>query len=164
MDVREATVDDARAIETVRVHGWRVAYRHVFPAAALDALPVDETRWRHRLAEPPPGWAIVVAEDEGAVVGFAATGPSRDGEAIGELYAIYVDPSRWSAGAGRALLARAERELAREHAEATLWVLEANDRARRFYELAGWLPDGAVKTEERLGVRATEVRYRKRLF
>lgn len=163
MHVRAATVEDALAIETIRVHGWRAAYREVFPPEALDALPVDETRWRHRLAEPPAGWSIVVAEDGGAVAGFAATGPSRDGNGTGELYAIYVDPGRWSSGAGRALLARAERELAAGYAEATLWVLEANARARRFYERGGWTVDGATKTEERLGVRAAEVRYRKRL-
>lgn len=164
MDVRAATVADALAIETIRVRGWQATYRHVFPPEELDGLPVDESRWRRRrVAEPPPGWAVVVAEDRGAVVGFAATGPSRDEDGIGELYAIYVEPSRWSAGTGRALLARAEHELARGHAEATLWVLEANDRARRFYKRAGWLPDGAAKEAEHLGVRAPELRYRKAL-
>lgn len=163
MDVREATVGDALAIETIRVRGWRAAYRHVFPPEELDALPVDETRWRRRIAEPPRGWSIVVAEEGGAVVGFAATGPSRDEPGLGELYAIYVDPGRWSAGAGRALIARAEEGLAADYREAALWVLEANDRARRFYERAGWALDGARKAEERLGVRAPEVRYRKRL-
>ena len=47
--------------------------------------------------------------------------------------------------------------------EATLWVLEDNPRARRFYELAGWRPDGARKADEWFEVSATEVRYRKRL-
>jgi RimJ/RimL family protein N-acetyltransferase len=42
-------------------------------------------------------------------------------------------------------------------------VLDDNPRARRFYERAGWQPDGAAKTEERWGVAAAEVRYRKRL-
>ena len=46
--------------------------------------------------------------------------------------------------------------------EAFLWVLEDNPRARRFYELAGWDTDGERKAEERWGVRAPEVRYRKR--
>lgn len=30
---------------------------------------------------------------------------------------------------------------------AVLWVLESNERARRFYEVAGWKRDGAVSTE-----------------
>jgi hypothetical protein len=41
-------------------------------------------------------------------------------------------------------------------------VLEDNPRARRFYERAGWALDGGRKAEPRWGVRAPEVRYRKR--
>jgi RimJ/RimL family protein N-acetyltransferase len=44
--------------------------------------------------------------------------------------------------------------------EATLWVLEDNPRARRFYEIAGWRPDEIVKEDEFLRTRVREVRYR----
>jgi GNAT superfamily N-acetyltransferase len=161
MVVRQATAEDALAIETIRVRGWRTAYRHVFPSGELDALPIDATRWRDRLTTPPVGWSTFVAERAGAVIGFAAVGPSRDERAIGELYAIYVEPDAWSTGAGRALLERAEELLRARYAQGTLWVLEDNPPARRFYELAGWVPDGARKAEERWGVHAPEVRYRK---
>jgi GNAT superfamily N-acetyltransferase len=163
VDVRIATGDDALAVETIRVRGWRTAYRHVLPAAELDAMPIAPERWRPRLATPPRGWTTFVAEDGGEVVGFASVGPSRDETGLGELYAIYVDPARWSSGAGRALLERAEAQLGSEYDTATLWVLEENPRARRFYETAGWVPDGGRKAEERWGVRAPEVRYRKEL-
>jgi ribosomal protein S18 acetylase RimI-like enzyme len=159
--IRPASPEDALAIETIRVHGWRSAYRHVYPVAELDALPIDPDRWRSRLHVPPPGWTTIVCEDEGRVVGFASSGPSRDEDEIGELYAIYVEPDAWSTGAGRALMAEAERRLSSEYDAALLWVLEDNPRARGFYERAGWAPDGVRKAEERLGVRAPEVRYRK---
>jgi GNAT superfamily N-acetyltransferase len=163
MRVRLAEGGDSLAIETIRVRGWRTAYRHVFPVDALDAMPVDDERWRPRLVSPPPGWSTFVAEDEaGGVVGFSSVGPSRDIQGLGELYAIYVDPDAWSTGAGRALIERAEEQLRTRYDVATLWVLEENPRARRFYERFGWEPDGARKAEERWGVRAPEVRYRKR--
>ena len=161
MHIRPVTEDDALAIETIRVRGWRTAYRHVFPAADLDALPIAPERWRARIAVPPPGWATIVCEDDGDVVGFASTGPSRDEDELGELYAIYVDPEAWSTGAGRALIESAEERLAREWPAALLWVLEDNPRGRNFYERAGWAPDGVRKAEERFGVRAAEIRYRK---
>jgi ribosomal protein S18 acetylase RimI-like enzyme len=44
--------------------------------------------------------------------------------------------------------------------EAVLWVLETNERARRFYEKAGWKTDGQTKTEERGPVVLNDVRYR----
>ena len=47
--------------------------------------------------------------------------------------------------------------------EAILWVLDGNTRARRFYELAGWQPDGAEKQMVWRGVEVHEVRYRRAL-
>ena len=163
MEVRTATEADAHAIEGIRVRAWRVAYRHVFPPADLDAMQIDASRWRERLADPPTGWTTLVALRDGDVVGFTTLGPSRDGAPVGELYAIYVDPDAWSTGAGRALIEATEDVLAQAFDEATLWVLEDNPRARRFYESFGWAPDGGSQLFERYGVRAPEVRYRKTL-
>jgi RimJ/RimL family protein N-acetyltransferase len=44
----------------------------------------------------------------------------------------------------------------------TLWVLRDNHRARRFYERAGFAPDGATNVLHRLG-GVTELRYRRAL-
>jgi GNAT superfamily N-acetyltransferase len=163
VEIRRATARDAKDIAGVQERGWQAAYRHVFPPAELDRGGfIYVARWRDRLRRPPTGWATFVAVRDNAIVGFASIGPSRDIARAGELYAIYVEPSAWSTGAGRALLERAEVELRSAHNQATLWVLEENPRARRFYERAGWQLDGGRKAEERWGVRAPEVRYRKR--
>ena len=69
----------------------------------------------------------------------------------------------WSRGVGRALLERAEEELASAWDEAVLWTLRDNPRTRRFYELAGWKDDGEQDSFERLGGSAGIVRCRKRL-
>jgi GNAT superfamily N-acetyltransferase len=82
----------------------------------------------------------------------------------GEVSAIYADPDAWSTGAGRALMTSAVAELARlGYADATLWVLDTNDRARRFYALAGWKEDGTSKTDGSRGFDIAEVRYRRTL-
>lgn len=163
MEVRDATAADAGPIGRVQEQGWQVAYRHVFPVAELDRGGfIQVERWQERLERPPRGWSTFVVERDGEVIGFASVGPSRDERGLGELYAIYVDPHAWSTGAGRALLDRCEERLFPRYPAATLWVLEDNPRARSFYERAGWSPDGARKAEERWGVRAPEVRYRKR--
>ena len=43
---------------------------------------------------------------------------------------------------------------------ATLWVLETNDRARRFYDAAGWTTDGATTSERVDCEMRPTVRYR----
>jgi ribosomal protein S18 acetylase RimI-like enzyme len=161
VEVHVAKVADADAIARIQQETWRVAYAHVFPREALAEQFIDVARWRRNIATPPAGWTTFVA---GApVAGFACVGPSRDEPDVGELYAIYVQPQSWSLGVGRALIASAEQQLGRSYDEGTLWVLEHNPRARRFYERAGWHVDGGRKNYERWNVRAPEIRYRKRL-
>ena len=163
MDVRPATVEDADAIARVHTRGWHVAYADVFPRDRLFEWQSDVERWRSRLSHPTPRAAAFVAEHGGRVVGFATCGPNRDEPPVGELYAIYVEPESWGAGAGRALIARIEHALLDAgFGEATLWVLAQNERARRFYERAGWHDDRGRQQERFLETDVTEVRYRKR--
>ena len=145
--------------------GWQVGLPPHLPGGGARRAAVSSSleRWRARLADPPPGWATFVAERDGAVVGFAAVGPSRDERGIGELYAIYVDPDAWSTGAGRALIDQCERAAQRRLRRGDALGARGQPARRAFYERAGWLPDGARKAEERWGVRAPEVRYRKEL-
>lgn len=170
--IRAATRDDATAIATVHVRSWQVAYRGQLPDELLDGLSVDQrTGWWGE------GWwsqdtarrRLLGAEDDDAIVGFAAVGPSRDddaSDATGEVYAIYADPGTWGRGVGRRLMERAVVELRTAgFAEATLWVLESNQRARKFYGIAGWQTEGGRRTErlQQGEVEAVEVRYRRKL-
>lgn len=143
---------------------WQAAYAHVFEQERLDALDLGtwEERWSRRLAEPaPPSQALLVAEEGGSVVGFAACGESRETPGEGELYAIYALPESWGSGVGPALMAAALDALRDGgFASASLWVLEDNPRARRFYEREGWTLDGGRREEQFLGAPVTEVRYR----
>ena len=102
-----------------------------------------------------------MCEDDGHVVGFASTGPSRDEDELGELYAIYVEPDAWSTGAGRALMIAAEssaRARVRRRAAVGARGQPAGSQLLRARRLGA---RRRAKAEERFGVRAAEVRYRK---
>jgi GNAT superfamily N-acetyltransferase len=164
--VRHATSDDADAIGRVQVETWRTAYAGLLPQETIDAFDVGarQDMWREGLSRTPgPGSATFVAVVEDEIVGFATVGASHSEDGTGELYAIYVDPSSWGTGAGRALIERAEVSL-RESGfpTALLWVLEGNERAERFYRAAGWDRDGE-KEDDFQGATVTELRYRKTL-
>jgi ribosomal protein S18 acetylase RimI-like enzyme len=156
--IREATPEDAEAVAEVQVRSWQAAYDHVLPQEGLLSLSVADRAdmWRRR----PP----LVAETAGEIVGFVAVGLSRDAGGDGELYAIYVHPWHWGTGIGRALIAAGEARL-RElgHGSASLWVLEDNPRARRFYEAAGWSTDGTTRPIDVFGILVPEIRYEKKL-
>ena len=169
MDVscRPATDADVAGIAEVRVRSWQEAYRGVVPQPVLDGMdPVAEAeRWRSRDRA-----GHHVAEAGGQVVGWLLTGPYRTDQddagpvpppGCGEILAIYVHPDAWGRGAGRALLAYGLGELRRRGLlPALLWVFAANDRARRFYERAGFAPDGGTHDYEIGGATLPEVRYR----
>jgi len=157
LTVRRATADDARAIATIRVSSWRGAYTGLIPDELLDRLDVD-----HESERRAAGWAQhhadprvveLLAIRDGAPVGWASVGPCRDddGPARGELYALYTLPEAWSTGVGHALMIAAEDALrASGFRTASLWVLDGNSRAERFYERHAWHEDGAVKDDERI--------------
>ncbi len=58
---------------------------------------------------------------------------------LGHVARLYVDPDRWGRGIGTVLYETAIADLrASGFCAATLWVLEDNHRARRWYERLGW--------------------------
>jgi GNAT superfamily N-acetyltransferase len=164
--IRRASPGDARAIAEIGVRGWQAAYRDILPRDFLAGLSVDarEIAWRMMLESDEdsaaPSW---LAERDGMPIGFVATGPPRDADVpppAAEVYAIYVLPDAWRGGAGRALLTTAV-----QHWQGlgvprlVLWVLEANEQARAFYDAQGWRPDGVRQNLDLGGFVTTEVRY-----
>ncbi|GIE31722.1 N-acetyltransferase [Actinoplanes italicus] len=170
MAIRPAVPDDVPALARVHVRAWQAAYTGLVPQEFLDAMdPAErEPRWRQRLDEfPPPGAVLVWTEGTVPPAGFVAVMPSRDPDAdpeTGEVGAIYLLPSFQGRGVGRELMAAAVEHLtAAGFRQATLWVLASNVRARRFYEAAGWRPDGMSKVDDLRGFPLEEVRYRRTL-
>ena len=165
--IRPATLADVSALAEVHVRAWQWAYRGQLPDAFLEGLTATIERrvaWRQAMLAQPGASRTWVAEVDGRLVGFADTGPCRDEDAaptIAELYAIYLDQAATGRGIGRALLAHAMDDLRqRGYQSARLWVLTSNAHARRFYEAAGWRPDGVTKTDTHpAGVTLVEVRY-----
>ena len=167
LSVRRASPADARAIAEIGVLGWRAAYRGILPGGFLASMSVDarEVAWRSMLESDEEGLAPSwVAELDARVIGFVATGPPRDDDVplpAAEVYALYVLPAAWRAGAGGALLDTAVSYWRPQGvAELVLWVLAKNRRARAFYESQGWRPDGTNQPIDIGGTIATEVRYR----
>jgi ribosomal protein S18 acetylase RimI-like enzyme len=188
--IRSASAADSPQIAGVMRDSWFAAYQGIIAHQIIDQVTAPDggarvrqsfgTRpWQHMIAAvaPYPGPAAVAAAAPG-IVGYASFGPELDvlgmswpyprtaagaDGRVAELYALYVRPAWWSTGTGRALM---QQVLARVSVDGyrciMLWVLEDNARARRFYERAGFAPDGARHGLPDLG-GVTEIRYRRAL-
>lgn len=152
MNVRSSKLMDAKRIAEVHVASWQAAYRDIFPDSFLDSLSVSnrEAYWKNALTEGQS--SLLVFEEAGTVIGFSCFGPSRDDDlnpkTVGEIYSIYFDPRHWAKGYGSVLAADTLKELsAAGNSEITLWVLNDNQRAVRFYQKLGFEADGTQKEE-----------------
>jgi L-amino acid N-acyltransferase YncA len=116
LEIRLATPSDAPAIASIHVRSWQHAYRDIVPDAVLDSPSVaaHEQLWRHTLESGVLEERVWVAENDGKVVGFCATGPSSDDDAksgTAEVAAIYLEPDQIGTGVGRTVFEHAVNDL-----------------------------------------------------
>jgi ribosomal protein S18 acetylase RimI-like enzyme len=174
--IRRAGPDDVVGAAAVHRAGALAGFAHIYPPEAPKPTHDElSAEWRDLhgadrsvvlVAESVPG-RTAVAEPGGAMdadgsrfVGVVLARPCADRPTVGELARLYVVPERWGRGVGRRLHDAALDHLTAEgFAQAVLWVLEENTRARAWYERLGWelthetlsiLPDAGI----------VDVRYR----
>jgi ribosomal protein S18 acetylase RimI-like enzyme len=167
-------------VAALHVSSWQVAYTGIVPEEHLARLSITAraTLWRDAILRGSP--ALFLAREEmpagdahappgehpqgSRAVGFVSCGKCRDAgvpDTWGEIWALYVLPSRWSQGIGQALWRHACEQLRQQHfRQVSLWVLADNERALRFYRRAGLVLDaGTTQTIELGGKTLLELRY-----
>jgi GntR family transcriptional regulator len=161
LTLREAKEADARALASVFIEAWRDGYRGVVDDDIIDALDHTEVAsWLAGVVRDASATTLVAERADGEVVGFARFGDDAEDPATGHLFALYVAPHAAGRGVGRLLLERVISDLDPESKRAvTLWVFEANERARRLYLAAGFEPSGRRRVEDEY--RAQEIQMRR---
>lgn len=129
--IREARRDEADVLAAIQRDASLAALGHVFPPESYP-YPIDDVRQRWRDALGDAEATVLVAEEDATAAGVAmARSEWLDG--------LYVLPAWWGTGIAQRLHDEAlERVRGGDAEQCHLWVLEANDRARRFYERLGW--------------------------
>src|ERR1700722_17216356 len=139
--VRAARPDDAAGVARVYIESWHDTYPSILPTQLLCAMtPRGQTaRWQAAI-QARGREQVLVAEKSGAgIIAMASFGPSRDSDLgfDGEVYTLYVDPSYFGLGLGRALLRSSFSALgARGYSSCVIWA-HAKNPARFFYEKMG---------------------------
>jgi len=138
---RAATYEDRVTIAALHADSWRVTYRGVYRDEFLDRDVLQDRIgvWEGRLSAPLENQFVVVAEEEGHLVGFACA-YGRDDERWGTLLDnIHVRRERHRQGTGTRLVSEVARWCRANYADCGLylWVVAQNHQARRFYERLG---------------------------
>ena len=166
--VRPATLRDAKSITELHNASVCEAFKSATPNAPVpvSALEKPQSYWREAIEYAEP--QVQVALDGDTIVGFVGFDRSRDPKTkptTGEIWALYVTPEHWGQGAGLALWDAAREGLIEEGCtEVTLWVMLRNERALRFYELAGFKRElNTARTTTVGGAKVEEIRLKRKL-
>jgi GNAT superfamily N-acetyltransferase len=141
--IRTATPADAAAIGTMHAQAWAETYPGLVPQALFEEMTDAERRraaWAHNLARPLMPGGTLVAEQDGAILGFVSVCAARDAAlgASGEIAGLYLLQAAQGRGLGRTLLAVGAALLRSQgHGSAGAWALDANLRAQGFYAATG---------------------------
>ncbi len=160
--VRRATAHDGAAIAAIKWRCFGTAYRGLLPDDFLDNREVvpPASYWTGRAMVPPSRrHGLFVWGRPGVVHGYVDVGPVEpEDRTIGEVFELYVDPSRHRLGGGARLLdAGLDHLVAAGFDRVELSVLDSNESARAFYRSRGWTDTGRVTTVD-LGVVAFDER------
>ena len=140
----------------VRTGSWREAYRGILPQPYLDGLK------KTRSMDFGAGTWLIEADK--IIAGYLSTdlaGLDSILETV-EIKELYVHPNYWRMGLGRALVDAVQEQLAAKGCgELYLWVLEANQHGRAFYEALGFKKDRRKKTVPTAGKEYPVLLYRR---
>lgn len=160
--IRYAKVEDAKILGEIHSQSWKVAYKDIILDEILNNITAEkrEGYFERALSKQWEEDALIFIEDK--AVGLICIGKCRDEDidsSYGEIWGIYLLPEFWNKGIGYELIKWGMKELKdRNYKRITIWVLEENLKARRFYEQVGFKHDGTIK-EIIIGESLNEYRY-----
>lgn len=161
--IRPALQKDASRLAEILIFAKRCAYRPIFQndPVSFNEMQVLELALSYRDREEER--RNVYVYDDGIVRGMMKWTKeiALDGSCRVQLEQLYVEPFFQGMGIGKALLQECLNKAAQEGAaEVWLYVLEKNEKARKFYEKYGFEWDGGKCPE--IGTPEYLLRYRQK--
>ena len=164
--IRRVLVEEAYYYAVNHIACWQDAYIGIIPDDYLVNMPTQlekRTEWNRQTLSKPGDCEYLCVTYNDEMIGRLVYSKCRDEDKAetntGEIHAIYLLADYWGKGYGKQMMDFAISQLSQEgYQEVIVWVLEYNNRARRFYEKYGFVLDGANKEIE-IGETLIEVRY-----
>lgn len=141
MVIRPATAHDTAGVASVYLESWRAAYQGLLTDETLEAQAQIRASydWDAAIAQTD---RIVAVAEERRIVGVVECEHAPLAGGPPWLHMLYVVPSAWGTGTATALLETVLAAVDRSrHPTVWLRVVEAQARARHFYERHGWRLD-----------------------
>jgi ribosomal protein S18 acetylase RimI-like enzyme len=168
--IAPATIAEIEAIARIHAASWKTTYRGSLRDDFLDGdIETDKRQhWTKRLTQPPANQTLLLARQNGVLMGFACLLAHHSDQWGHLLDAIHLDPNAKRQGIGSRLFAEIitrARAIAPD-AGLHLYVNQSNHGACRFYDARGgrivdhfdWhAPDGSTVPRHIYAWRAAEL-------
>lgn len=164
-EVRRAVKDDAKALGNIIVESWRSAYGKIISEDEIIRFLDKDRRQKQFQKFIEDGEIVLIGIHDGVPCGlvFANKGNDEQLEDCGSIYSMYLLKEYWGKGLATQLMDSVIKILKDEGCkQVSLWVYEANVRARRFYEKCGFGFDGTKKYSH-FSNKPVELRYKRQI-
>ena len=140
MNIRKATIDDAKGIAKVHVDSWRTTYKGIIPDDFLMKLSYEQRTdlWIRNLSRTE-NYVIVAENIEGEVIGFAVLA-KRETNIVPnstDLTSIYLLEEYQGKGIGRKLLKQIFMQVKQQGYEKVFVDVLEENKTCAFYEYYG---------------------------
>lgn len=136
--IRPGTPADAGAIADLHTASWQQTYRRLMPDAYLDGVLPGQMRerWANRLADPPGGTILLVAQGSSMTGFFYGMAGTKPHDFLIDNLHVHADHQGTGLGT-RLMRAGITEAVEKGFLTAHLKVLQGNDRAVTFYRRLG---------------------------
>lgn len=164
-EVRRAIKDDAKSLAHIIVESWKSVYSNIIPEDEITKFLDKERRQQQFEKFIDDGEIVLIGTYDDIPCGLVFANKDNDEklEKCGSIYSMYLLEEYWGKGLAMELMNLVLSILKAEGCkQVSLWVYEANIRARRFYEKCGFIFDG-TKKHSRFSNKPIELRYIKQI-
>lgn len=160
---RNACIEDHARIAALHAQSWQQNYRGTFSDNFLNAEVHRERLavWEERLLLPSENQYVVLAEEDGMLLGFCCAYMDESNRYGSYLDNLHVSSKANGRGLGTLLMQKLAEEINRRHGmdKLYLWVLDTNEAAIDFYERLKGRREATIKADDIGDTEFWKVRY-----
>ena len=141
MEIRAAEYRDYERVAQLHALSWQTHYQGILGQEYLDHDVLEDRLliWQNRLTNPPFNQHIVLAEEQGELIGFICVFGNHDFEKGTIIESLHVAPQHRGRGIGKQLIQEALKWVDHYFPDSGVYieVMEKNAQAVDFYDHIG---------------------------
>ncbi|MGF1777112.1 GNAT family N-acetyltransferase [Vibrio nomapromontoriensis] len=163
MDFKIAEYSDYKRIAQLHAESWQLSYKGMMRQSYLDEQALDDKLliWQARLLNPPFSQHVILAEEQGELLGFICLFGNHSAEFGTIIDNLHVSSSAQRRGVGQTLLSQAMEWAGKYYPDngVFLEVLADNKDAVHFYESVGGVRALSQRGDSPCGKKVDEFVY-----